>query len=137
MAGVTGSSPVMPINIWQKIVFKRLFFYNPYSLLQSTKTMDKENNYAIILSGGKQYRVREGDVIKVELLDAENATVDFDKVLMVRTQEQSEIGTPYLENRHVEGKVLANIRGKKSVALNSNGASLICVSMDTARITYK
>ncbi len=70
-------------------------------------------NYAIILSGGKQYRVSEGDVIEIETLHGKTSEVDFDKVLMVRTEKEAEIGTPYLENRHVEGKILSTNRGKK------------------------
>ncbi len=53
--------------------------------------------YAVIATGGKQYRVTKGDVIQVEKLDAEEgASVDFDNVLMVGEGEAVKIGTPYV-----------------------------------------
>ncbi len=62
--------------------------------------------YAVIMTGGKQYRVREGDKIKIERLVAEEgASVDFDRVLMVGEGEDVKIGTPFLEG----GKVTATV----------------------------
>ena len=70
--------------------------------------------YAVIISGGKQYRVHKGDVIQVEKLAAEDtAELIFDKVLMLRDGDRCEIGAPYLENRHVVGRAVAQTRGKK------------------------
>ena len=71
--------------------------------------------YAVIKTGGKQYRVSEGDVIRVEKLDAETGqTVDFDQILMTKQDnDEVDIGTPYLESRKVVGEVLAQDRAKK------------------------
>ena len=69
--------------------------------------------HAIIETGGKQYRVAEGDVIFVEKLNAEEgASVTFDKVLAV-IGEESKFGAPYLEGVKVAGTVLKNGKGKK------------------------
>ena len=68
--------------------------------------------YAIIQTGGKQYKVSKGDNIQVELLpDDIDSKVNFDKVLMLNDEGRVEIGTPYLENARVFGKVLRS--GKK------------------------
>lgn len=70
--------------------------------------------YAVIISGGKQHRVHKGDVVQVEKLSAENATeINFDKVLMIRDGTLCEIGAPYLKNRRVAGRVVAQTQGKK------------------------
>ena len=69
--------------------------------------------HAIIETGGKQYRVAEGDVIFVEKLDAEEgASITFDKVLAV-IGEEAQFGAPYLEGVKVSGTVLKNGKGKK------------------------
>ena len=69
--------------------------------------------YAVIVSGGKQYRVSQGDVIYVEKLDQEiDSKVNFD-VLMLGSEDGVEIGTPTLAGAKVEGKVLAQVKGEK------------------------
>ncbi|WP_102412091.1 50S ribosomal protein L21 [Beduinella massiliensis] len=69
--------------------------------------------YAIIATGGKQYRVAQGDVIYVEKLDAaENSSVSFD-VLLVEKDGDLKVGTPVVEGAKVEGKVLQQGRGEK------------------------
>lgn len=70
--------------------------------------------HAIIETGGKQYRVAEGDVIFVEKLNAEaGETVTFDRVLAVIDDEGSVFGTPVVEGAVVTGSVVKNGRGKK------------------------
>ena len=72
--------------------------------------------YAVIKTGGKQYRVQQGDVIFVEKLNAQaDEAVTFDEVLLVGDAEQSKVGTPVVEGAKVEGKVLAQVKGKKIV----------------------
>ena len=69
--------------------------------------------YAVIVSGGKQYRVSQGDVIYVEKLDQEvDSTVSFD-VLMMGNDDGVQVGTPILEGAKVEGKVVAQVKGEK------------------------
>ena len=71
--------------------------------------------YAIIETGGKQYRVTEGDVITVEKLDAQvGETVSFDHVLVLGEGEGIQVGTPYVGTA-VEGKVVEEGKGKKVI----------------------
>jgi len=71
--------------------------------------------YAVIVSGGKQYRVSQGDVIYVEKLDQEvDSKISFD-VLMLGSEEGVEIGTPTLAGAKVEGKVVAQVKGEKII----------------------
>ena len=72
--------------------------------------------YAVIKTGGKQYRVQQGDVIFVEKLNAQaDEAVTFEEVLLVGDAEESKVGTPVVEGAKVEGKVLAQVKGKKIV----------------------
>lgn len=72
--------------------------------------------YAIIETGGKQYKVAEGDAIRVEKLNAEaGETVTFDKVLMISGEGEAKVGKPYVEAASVTGSVKANGRGKKVI----------------------
>ena len=69
---------------------------------------------AIIVTGGKQYTVAEGDVLFIEKLNAEaEETVKFDQVLAVLDGENSKVGTPVVEGAAVEAKVIKNGKGKK------------------------
>ena len=69
---------------------------------------------AVIVTGGKQYSVKEGDVLFIEKLNAEaDSTVTFDQVLAVVDGENSKFGTPVVSGASVEGKVLKNGKGKK------------------------
>ena len=69
---------------------------------------------AIIVTGGKQYTVSEGDVLFVEKLNVEaEETVKFEQVLVVMDGENTKIGTPVVEGATVEAKVVKNGKGKK------------------------
>ena len=69
---------------------------------------------AVIVTGGKQYTVAEGDVLFVEKLNVEaDATVKFDQVLAVLDGENTKIGAPVVEGAAVEAKVVKNGKGKK------------------------
>ncbi len=70
--------------------------------------------YAVFKTGGKQYRVSTGDVLKVEKIEAEKgATLELDQVLMVGEGEDVKIGTPYLEGGKVTATVIDQGRHKK------------------------
>ena len=72
--------------------------------------------YAIIVTGGKQYKVSEGDVLFVEKLEAaEGETVKFDKVLCVSSDDKTVIGTPVVEGASVDATVLKNGKAKKII----------------------
>ena len=69
---------------------------------------------AIIVTGGKQYKVAEGDVIYIEKLEQEAGdTVTFDRVLAILDGENPCFGTPVVEGASVEGKIVKNGKGKK------------------------
>ena len=71
--------------------------------------------YAVIETGGKQYRVQEGDVITVEKLDAKAGDkVTFDKVLVLNDGKEMKVGTPYLD-AGVTASVVENGKGKKVI----------------------
>lgn len=70
--------------------------------------------YAVIETGGKQYRVAPGQTLKVERLPAEaGAEIAFDKVLLVADGENVRVGTPYLEGGRVTARVKAQGRHRK------------------------
>ena len=69
---------------------------------------------AVIVTGGKQYTVAEGDILFVEKLGVEaEETVKFDQVLAVLDGENTKIGAPVVEGAAVEAKVVKNGKGKK------------------------
>lgn len=72
--------------------------------------------YAIIMTGGKQYKVQEGDVVFVEKLAAEEGSaVTFDKVLAVSKDGNVSFGAPTLEAATVNAKVLSHGKGEKII----------------------
>jgi large subunit ribosomal protein L21 len=72
--------------------------------------------YAVIATGGKQYRVAEGDVVRIEKLAADlGATVEFDKVLLVSNGGDLKIGAPLLAGSKVSGVVHKQGKGDKKV----------------------
>ena len=72
---------------------------------------------AIIVTGGKQYKVAEGDVVYIEKLDQEAGdTVKFDQVLAIIDGEKATFGTPVVEGASVEGTIVKNGKGKRSAS---------------------
>ena len=70
--------------------------------------------YAVIATGGKQYKVSKGETLRVEKLDGdEGATVKLDKVLMVADGDKVSVGTPVLDKASVTAKIKAHGRGDK------------------------
>lgn len=70
--------------------------------------------YAVIESGGKQYRVSEGSICNLEKIDTEEgSTVIFDKVLTASDGENVKVGAPYLTGVKIRGKVLSHGKGDK------------------------
>ena len=70
--------------------------------------------YAVVKSGGKQYRVQSGESVRVESLPAEvGAAVSFDEVLMVGEGESVRVGTPFVAGVKVNATVVAHGRGEK------------------------
>jgi len=74
--------------------------------------------YAVVETGGKQYKVSEGDVLYVEKLDVkEDAKVILDKVLAIGTEKGLKVGTPYVKGAAVEAKALKNGKAKKILVM--------------------
>lgn len=72
--------------------------------------------YAVIKTGGKQYKVQEGDVLFLEKISSEEGeTVVFDKVLAVSEGEEFTVGTPTVEGASVTAKVLGHGKGRKII----------------------
>lgn len=70
--------------------------------------------YAVIKTGGKQYRVSPGDKLKIETIDAEvGASFDFDTVLMISDGDNLTVGAPTIASAKVTAEVVAHGRGKK------------------------
>ena len=70
--------------------------------------------YAVIATGGKQYKVTQGETLRVEKLDGEEgSTVKLDNVLMVADGDKVEVGTPTLAKASVTAKITAHGRGDK------------------------
>ena len=85
--------------------------------IASLKKRQAENMFAVIETGGKQYKVQYGDVIYVEKLAAnEDETVQF-PVVALSDENGTKIGTPYVEGASVTGKVLKNGKAKKVTIL--------------------
>ncbi|MGI6704132.1 MAG: 50S ribosomal protein L21 [Clostridia bacterium] len=72
--------------------------------------------YALIETGGKQYRIQEGDILSVEKLSVnEGENISFDKVLLIGGEDGVKVGKPYVEGAAVEGEVLFHGKGKKII----------------------
>jgi large subunit ribosomal protein L21 len=70
--------------------------------------------FAVIESGGKQYRVQQGDVIRVETLGGDaGEAVEFENVLMIRDGDSSKVGSPMVDGAKVSGTVVKQGRAKK------------------------
>ena len=72
--------------------------------------------YAIIETGGKQYRVQEGDVIDVDLIHSEQKTLKFDKILFLMNGVEPHMGAPHLAQWAVYGELIGECKGPKVIA---------------------
>jgi len=70
--------------------------------------------YAVIVSGGKQYRLQEGETVKLEKIEAEiGSSINFDQILLVADGENVKIGQPVVEGAKVTAEILSQGRRKK------------------------
>ncbi|MDR3581778.1 MAG: 50S ribosomal protein L21 [Candidatus Pacebacteria bacterium] len=76
-----------------------------------------EKDFAVVMTGGKQYKVSAGDKLQVEKLDAkEGEKVVFETVLLHAAADGAvKVGTPYIAGAKLEAKVLGDVRGKKKI----------------------
>ena len=105
---------------------------------------------AIIVTGGKQYKVAEGDVVYIEKLDQEAGdTVKFDQVLAILDGDKATFGTPVVEGASVEGKIqedphlqvqrqegLPQASGPSSALHQGRDRQDLCLKYDHCRIPY-
>jgi large subunit ribosomal protein L21 len=91
--------------------------YSPYTLRPFRRTLrllESQTMYAVIVTGGKQYRVSEGTVVRIEKLDAEaGSNVEFDKVLLVANGDQVKLGAPYLSGSKVTATIESHGKSDK------------------------
>jgi large subunit ribosomal protein L21 len=81
-------------------------------------------SYAVISTGGRQIRVREGDVVEVDRIVAEpGSSVTFDKVLLFDTGEEVRVGTPVLDGASVRGTVVREMRQRKVIVFRNKRRS--------------
>jgi large subunit ribosomal protein L21 len=72
--------------------------------------------YAVIKTGGKQHRVSEGDVLKVEKLEGQKGDkIVFEEVLLVSKEDQTRVGTPVVEGAKVVGEIVHQGKGPKII----------------------
>src|SRR5690554_7248951 len=91
---------------------------NYYYQAPGEQDYGESNMYAVIVTGGKQYKVAEGEYLRVEKLEAETgSTVEFDRVLLVGNGDDVTIGAPVVEGAKVTAEVSAD---RKSTRLNSS-----------------
>lgn len=69
--------------------------------------------YAVIRSGGKQYKIKVGDTIELDKISPENKNIVFDDVLLVVDSGAATVGKPIISGARVEAKLIENIKGKK------------------------
>lgn len=82
----------------------------------ATKKAQQNSEFAVIETGGKQYRVSVGDVVTIEKMKGEfkdGDKITFDKVLLVESGADTTIGTPYIEKAKVEGTLKEQGKAKK------------------------
>jgi large subunit ribosomal protein L21 len=72
--------------------------------------------YAVVTTGGKQYKVQEGDILRIEKIPGEvGSPVTFDQVLLYSDGENLDIGKPMLDNISVKGRIVEQDRSKKII----------------------
>jgi len=72
--------------------------------------------FAVIKTGGKQYKIQEGEILQIEKLNIEKGkNVKFDEVLLIEDGDQTQIGTPFVKNAVVEAVVIENFKDKKVI----------------------
>ncbi len=77
---------------------------------------EKDNKFAVIKTGGKQYKVSEGDVFEIEKLEIEDGkAIDFEEVLLVVDGEKIEVGKPKVEHAKVKASVVSQEKADKVV----------------------
>ena len=96
--------------------YKEKYLLPPIIARLKKYEVKKRMTYAIFETGGKQYRVKEGDVLFIEKLPAEaDEKVTFDKVLAVTNEEETKFGSPYVSGAAIDAAVVKNGKSKKII----------------------
>ena len=91
--------------------------------------------FAVIKSGGKQYKVSLGTILKLEKINVkESSNVIFKEVLMVKNETSYELGAPFLKNAEVKGKVLENKKDKKVIVFKKEEGTILEQKTDIVKI---
>ncbi len=87
---------------------------NDYTQAPGEQDYGESNMYAVIVTGGKQYKVAEGEYLRVEKLEAETgATIEFDRVLLIGNGDDVTIGAPVVDGAKVTAEINSHGRGDK------------------------
>lgn len=70
-------------------------------------------NYAVIKTGGKQYKVAEGDIIEIDRIAGKDGKISFEEVLLLVNDQKVTVGKPFIAGEKVEAKILEDLRGVK------------------------
>jgi large subunit ribosomal protein L21 len=70
-------------------------------------------NYAVIKTGGKQYKVSEGDTIEIDRIAGKDGKISFEEVLLLVNDSKVTVGKPFITGEKVDGKILEDFRGEK------------------------
>ena len=70
-------------------------------------------NYAVIKTGGKQYKVQEGDIIEIDRIVGKDGKFTFEEVLLLVNDGKVTVGKPFITGEKVEGKILEDLKGIK------------------------
>jgi large subunit ribosomal protein L21 len=80
--------------------------------------MDIMTKLAVIMTGGKQYVVKPGDILNIERIEAKkDGSIDFDKVLLTADGDSVKLGAPFIAGAKVSAKTEGEVRGKKTIAM--------------------
>ena len=80
------------------------------------KKINSSEKFAIIKTGGKQYKVTEGFIIDIEYIDSKpKEKIEFNEVLLIHSKAETKIGTPYLKNTKVTGSIINQIKAPKTL----------------------
>ncbi len=75
------------------------------------------SSYAVIATGGKQYKVKEGDELLIERVDyTESKPIKLDKVLLVADEGAARVGSPYLDGAYCEAEVIKEVKDRKVIS---------------------
>jgi large subunit ribosomal protein L21 len=110
----------------KKAPAKKTAAKKPAAKKTTKKSTKKSGSFAVIFTGGKQYKVHEGDIFAIEKLPKEHkegSKITFDKVLLTDNGKDTKIGDPYIKSAKVEAEVIKNTKAKKITVIHYRSKS--------------